>query len=349
MALSPVLHQLHRTGRRRRYHPPPPRDHRDRVRRPDRRAAGSYAVGALWRQLGLGPVCRDRPQPAARRRHTRRFSARRRARGHPAAQDRQHSRPPDPPATQTHPAPAQPLALGRRMACAVAQHNRLPPPTTRLTIPPNTARPGTNKGKAGQTSRPNTSAHRTIKINAQPIQPRPPSVDPGLVAASYPEAMTEQSNAITMSHPPEAFLRLVNPIMKLLLHTPFAGPARNQLMVVNFTGRKSGRHYSIPLSAHMIDDILYAMTAETWKNNFREGAAAQVLHDGKTTTMRGELITDKALIADLYSRCAESYGVKRAERTMGLGFRDHQMPTHDQFAEAVDQLHLNAIRFTRAA
>jgi hypothetical protein len=170
-----------------------------------------------------------------------------------------------------------------------------------------------------------------------------------LVAASYPEAMTEQSNAITMSHPPKAFLRLVNPIMKLLLHTPFAGPARNQLMVVNFTGRKSGQHYSIPLSAHVIDDILYAMTAETWKNNFREGAAAQVLHDGKTTMMRGELITDKALIADLYSRCAESYGVKSAERAMGLGFRDHQMPTHDQFAEAVDQLHLNAIRFTPAA
>jgi hypothetical protein len=169
-----------------------------------------------------------------------------------------------------------------------------------------------------------------------------------LVAASYPEAMTEQSNAITVSHPPDALLRVVNPLMKLLLRTPFAGPARNQLMVVDFTGRKSGRHYSIPLSAHLIDDILYAMTGAMWKNNFRDGAAAQVLHDGKTTTMRGELITDKALITDLYSRCAESYGVKRAERAMGLGFRDHQMPTRDQFAEAVDELHLNAIRFTPA-
>jgi hypothetical protein len=169
-----------------------------------------------------------------------------------------------------------------------------------------------------------------------------------LVAASYPEAMTEQSNAITVSHPPDALLRVVNPLMKLLLRTPFAGPARNQLMVVNFTGRKSGRHYSIPLSAHVIDDILYAMTGATWKNNFRDGAAAQVLHDGKTTTMRGELITDKALITDLFSRCAESYGVKRAERAMGLGFRDHQMPTRDQFAEGVDELHLNAIRFTPA-
>ena len=160
--------------------------------------------------------------------------------------------------------------------------------------------------------------------------------------------MTEKSNAITVSHPPDAFLRVVNPIMKLLLHTPLAGAARNQLMVVNFTGRKTGKPYSIVVSAHVIDDTLYAMTGASWKANFRDGAAAQVLHDGKTTTMRGELITDKALITDLYSRCTESYGVKRAERAMGLGFRDHQMPTRDQFAEAVDQLHLNAIRFTPA-
>ena len=160
--------------------------------------------------------------------------------------------------------------------------------------------------------------------------------------------MTEQSNAITVSHPPEAFLRVVNPFMKLLLRTPFAGAARNQLMVVNFKGRKSGRAYSIPLSAHLIDGNLYAMAAATWKNNFRDGAPAQVLHNGKTTTMRGELITDKALVADLYSRCAESYGVKRAERAMGLGFRDHQMPTRDQFGEAVEQLNLRAIRFTPA-
>ena len=161
--------------------------------------------------------------------------------------------------------------------------------------------------------------------------------------------MTEQSSAISVSHPPEAFLRVVNPILKLLLHTPFAGAARNQLMVVDFTGRKSGRHYSIPLSAHVIDGVLYAMTGNPWKNNFRDGAAATVLHDGKTTAMRGELITDQAHVADLYFRCVESYGVKRAERAMGLGFRDHQMPTRDQFAGAVDQLKLRAIRFTPAS
>jgi hypothetical protein len=160
--------------------------------------------------------------------------------------------------------------------------------------------------------------------------------------------MTEQSNPITVSHPPQVFLRTVNPILKLLLHTPFAGTARNQFMVVDFTGRKSGRHYSIPLTAHVIDGVLFAMTGASWKANFRDGAAAQVLHDGKTTAMRGELITDKAHVADLYARCAESYGVKRAERVMGIGFRDHQMPTREQFAQAVDELNLRAIRFTAA-
>jgi hypothetical protein len=161
--------------------------------------------------------------------------------------------------------------------------------------------------------------------------------------------MAEQSNPISVSHPPDALLRVVNPILKLLLHTPFAGPARSQLMVVNFTGRKSGRHYSIPVTAHLIDGVLFAMTGSSWKANFRDGAAAQVLHDGKTTAMRGELITDKPQVADLYARCVESYGVTRAERVMGLGFRDHQMPTHDQFAEAVDELNLRAIRFTPAS
>jgi hypothetical protein len=160
--------------------------------------------------------------------------------------------------------------------------------------------------------------------------------------------MTEQSNAITMSHPPEAFLRLVNPFVKLLLRTPFAGPARHQLMVVDFKGRKSGRPYSVVVTAHLIDGILYALTGAKWKANFRGGAPAQVLHDGKTTAMRGELITDPAHVADLYARCAESYGAKRAERAMGIGFRNHQMPTRDQFAEAVKDLGLRAIRFTPA-
>jgi hypothetical protein len=161
--------------------------------------------------------------------------------------------------------------------------------------------------------------------------------------------MTEQSYAVDVGHPPSAVIRIVNPILGILLRTPLAGPARKQLMLLNFTGRKTGRQFSIPVSAHMIDNDLYALTGAPWKQNFRGGAAAQVVYDGKTTAMRGELIRDRAVVSDLFRRCAESYGVKRAQRMIGLKFREQRIPTLDEFAEAVDRLHLGAVKLTPAA
>ncbi|OBI51139.1 hypothetical protein [Mycobacterium sp. E787] len=160
--------------------------------------------------------------------------------------------------------------------------------------------------------------------------------------------MAEQSHAIEVGHPPSALLRLVNPILGFLLRTPLAGPARRQLMVLSFTGRKTGRQYTIPLSAHVIDHDLYALTGAPWKQNFRNGAPAQVVYDGKTTAMRGELIRDREIVSDLYHRCAESYGLQRAQRMIGLKFRDPHIPTREQFAEAVDRMHLAAVHLTPA-
>ena len=62
--------------------------------------------------------------------------------------------------------------------------------------------------------------------------------------------------------------------------------------------------------------------------------------------MRGKLIRDRGIVSDLYLRCAESYGVQRAQRMIGLRFRDQRIPTRDEFAEAVDRLHLGAVRLS---
>jgi hypothetical protein len=158
--------------------------------------------------------------------------------------------------------------------------------------------------------------------------------------------MTEQSPAVTEAHLPEVVFRTLNPIVRFLVRTPLAGSLREQMMVVSFTGRKTGRRFSIPLSAHRIDNVLYAITSAGWKHNFRDGADAEVLHKGKTTAMRGELIGDPAVVADLCRCAAESYGVKRAQLMMGLKFRDGRVPTLEEFREAVERDHLVAIRLT---
>lgn len=160
--------------------------------------------------------------------------------------------------------------------------------------------------------------------------------------------MTDQSPAVMLSHPPAGLLRAVNPLLGFLLRTPLTGPLRKQMMVVNVTGRKSGRKYSIPLSAHQIDGALYALTSAPWKNNFRDGADAQVLHNGKLTPMRGELITDPAVVADLSKRCADFYGAKRAQTMMGLKFRDNAVPAEEDFKEAAARERIMAVRLTPA-
>lgn len=143
-------------------------------------------------------------------------------------------------------------------------------------------------------------------------------------------------------------MRAVNPLMRYLLRTPLAGGLRKQFMVLSFKGRKTGREFVVPVSAHHIDGDLYALIGSVWKVNFRGGGSASVLVDGVERSMRGELIEGVDATAELFHRCAQSYGVKRAQRMMGLQFRDDQIPTLEEFREAIDVHKLAAIRFTAA-
>lgn len=160
--------------------------------------------------------------------------------------------------------------------------------------------------------------------------------------------MTEQSPAVTTAHPPDALLRVMNPVVKFLLGTPLAGPLGKQMMVLNFKGRKSGRQFSIPVSAHRVDDALYALANAGWTANFTTGAPVDVRHAGKTTPMRGELIRDAATVGDLAHRAAQSYGAKTAQRIMGLEFRDNAVPSVAEFTEAVRRENLRAVKLTPA-
>lgn len=54
------------------------------------------------------------------------------------------------------------------------------------------------------------------------------------------------------------------------------------------------------------------------------------------------------MVPDLYLKCVQSYGVKRAQTMIGLKFREQRIPTREEFTEAAERLHLGAIKFTPA-
>ena len=115
---------------------PPPTRTSPTADTPSSRPCSPTSSTARWLTSRPGNSVRTRPGSCARR--SRRTCCAPPAsspaattavpRGHPAPQDRQHPRPPGPPATPPDPAPAQALALDRRMAHVVAQHDRLQPP-----------------------------------------------------------------------------------------------------------------------------------------------------------------------------------------------------------------------------
>ena len=158
--------------------------------------------------------------------------------------------------------------------------------------------------------------------------------------------MTEQ--AVDLAHPPEIMMRVLNPTLKFALKTPLGGLI-GDFMLLSFTGRKSGKRYTTPVSAHELDGALYAMMEAQWKHNFRGGADAQVSYRGKTRTMRGELITDKATVAEICERIATSYGAKKAQRQMGMTFRYGRLPTVAEWTDAAEQLKIAAIKLSPKA
>ena len=50
--------------------------------------------------------------------------------------------------------------------------------------------------------------------------------------------------------PPRLVIRFLNPLMRLLLRSPFHRLLSKQFMLLSVTGRKSGRTYTVPVVRH---------------------------------------------------------------------------------------------------
>jgi len=134
--------------------------------------------------------------------------------------------------------------------------------------------------------------------------------------------------------------------MRLMLRSPAGGPMRRQFMVLRFFGRKTGRRYDVPVVAHRLEGGLYALTDARWRNNFRGGADVEVTLDGHVTRMQGQLLDDPEAVAPLYAQAIDHFGVKRAQRMLGLKIHTPDTPSAEALAEAARRYGLGAVRLT---
>ena len=112
-------------------------------------------------------------------------------------------------------------------------------------------------------------------------------------------------------------MSVVNPLMKFLVGRGW-GSMADQLMVLHWTGKKSGNTYSTPVSRFELDDKLFTQTKAGFKSNFVGGGPAELEFGGKRGAYIGTAIDDTEVVGQRMRSVLDSLGVKKGARALGL-------------------------------
>jgi len=150
---------------------------------------------------------------------------------------------------------------------------------------------------------------------------------------------TETKEPVVRAFEPSAgfrrMTRIGNVFMRPLLRSS-VGAKIHELALLEFTGRRSGKRYTVPVGFHEIDGDVLILTSSAWRVNLRGGADVELIHDGERRRMRAELIEDADEVARIYSALIERIGLKEAKATtVGLDVLVDRVPTTEEIREAV--------------
>jgi deazaflavin-dependent oxidoreductase (nitroreductase family) len=87
-------------------------------------------------------------------------------------------------------------------------------------------------------------------------------------------------------------MKRVNIPMRALLGLPFKTPLSSRLMLVSYTGRKTGRAYRQPVSYVAQADTLLTPGGGKWTLNLRDGEPVRLRVRGRDMQARPELVRD---------------------------------------------------------
>jgi deazaflavin-dependent oxidoreductase (nitroreductase family) len=127
---------------------------------------------------------------------------------------------------------------------------------------------------------------------------------------------------------------VVNRAMKFVLRSPLHGMVSNSVMLITFTGRKSGKTYTTPVSYSQHDDQVYAFSHADWWKNLRGGAPVILRIRGRDLQGLPEpIVEDKQAIAA--GLAAHLRKVPSDARYYGVTFDANGAPRAEEVEKAV--------------
>lgn len=139
----------------------------------------------------------------------------------------------------------------------------------------------------------------------------------------------EEETGVTVSEggppAPPILFRVVNPVMAAILRSPLHWLVSDSLVLLTFTGRRSGREYTTPVGYRRLDDQLVVFAHSDWWRNLRGGASVTLRLRGEVREARAVPVTDPETVARYLSRLIDKHGVEAATR-IGLSIEGDGVP-----------------------
>jgi deazaflavin-dependent oxidoreductase (nitroreductase family) len=95
-------------------------------------------------------------------------------------------------------------------------------------------------------------------------------------------------------------MRAVNVPMRAVLGLPFPTPLSRNLMLISYTGRKTGKPYRQPVSYVRDGDTLLTPGGGRWTLNLAGGRPVRIRLRGRDVAAGAELVTDAAEVERLF-------------------------------------------------
>ena len=135
----------------------------------------------------------------------------------------------------------------------------------------------------------------------------------------------------------------VNNAMKFVLRSPAHGMVSKSVMLITFTGRKSGKTYTTPVSYSQDNDLVYIFTHASWWKNLQAGSPVTLRLRGRELQGLAEPVAeDKQVIADALSDHLRR--VTSDARYYGVTFDDHGNPNSEEVERAVQTVVMIRVR-----
>ena len=141
---------------------------------------------------------------------------------------------------------------------------------------------------------------------------------------------------IRSSVPSTRVLHVINPFVSLILRSPLHWMLSGRLLLLTFTGRKTGKVFTIPVGYTREDETLTLFSDYDWWQNLRGGAPVTVHLEGRRRTGRAEALEDGAAVLAAAERLVARFGAKEAGSKIGLALDAKAPPTHDELAAAME-------------